>query len=178
MNPSFSARTRLRSEVESRATFSPSSQISPALGRSRHPIRLTNVDLPDPEGPITAIHCPGSTEKEKSSSARITPPMAPACAGYTRLTFFSWITLFSPQNHSWLPPPQQCNRNQRREQRHRHATRKNHRQNAPPRGHGGMKVYSSNPGSSAHAQRVPEQCPGDPQQRCLGREESIHQEFR
>src|ERR1700693_541425 len=107
MNPIFSARTRLRSEVESPATFSPSSQISPALGRSRHPIRLTKVDLPEPDGPITAIHCPGSTEKEKSSSARITPPLAPAGAEFTLQTFFSWTTLSPPQNHSWLHPPQQ-----------------------------------------------------------------------
>src|SRR5207253_4632344 len=54
MKPTFSARTRLRSALEMLATFSPSSQISPEVGRSRQPIRFTNVDLPDPEGPMIA----------------------------------------------------------------------------------------------------------------------------
>ena len=41
------------------ATFSPSSQISPVVGRSRQPIRFTSVDLPEPEGPMIETHSPG-----------------------------------------------------------------------------------------------------------------------
>src|SRR5580692_481188 len=110
MKPTLSARTRFNSPAEMFATFSPSSQISPELGRSRQPIKFTRVDFPEPLGPITAIHSPGSTLREKSSSARITPPLASARAGYTRLTFSSLITSFSPQDHSGLHASQQKNR--------------------------------------------------------------------
>src|SRR6266436_185208 len=74
MKPTFSARARLKSSAESLATFSPSSQISPEVGRSRQPIKLARVDLPDPDGPMTASHSPDSTWRETSSSARTTPP--------------------------------------------------------------------------------------------------------
>src|SRR5260370_1138958 len=58
MKPTFSARTRVSSLVFSRATFWPSTQISPILGLSRHPIRLTSVKFPEPEEPITPPHPP------------------------------------------------------------------------------------------------------------------------
>src|SRR5436190_4396467 len=95
MKPIFSARTRVSSFALKPATFRPSRMISPEVGLSRQPTRLTSVDLPDPEGPITAIHSPGSTRREKSSSARMTPPAAPALAGYSLLTWLSRI-IYSP----------------------------------------------------------------------------------
>ncbi len=49
---------------ESPATLTPSSQISPELGRSRQPIRFTSVDLPDPDGPMIESHSPGATSSE------------------------------------------------------------------------------------------------------------------
>jgi hypothetical protein len=80
------------------------------------------VDLPEPEGPMMAIHWPGSTSSEKLSNARMLPfPLAPALAGYRRLTFFSLINLLSPQNHSGLDPPQQRDRQDGREQAYRRA---------------------------------------------------------
>src|ERR1700674_948399 len=110
MKPIFSARTRFSSLGEMLATSSPSSQISPEVGRSRAPIRFTNVDLPDPEGPMMAIHSPGSTFKAKLSRARMTPPLASALAGYSRLTFFSLIISLPSQDHSGLHSPQEKNR--------------------------------------------------------------------
>jgi len=54
-NHFFHARTRFKSAPALKAaTFSPSSQISPEVGRSRQPIRFTRVLLPEPEGPIIA----------------------------------------------------------------------------------------------------------------------------
>src|SRR5579864_8333871 len=113
MKPIFSARTRLSSPDEMPAIFWPSSQISPEVGRSRQPIRFTSVDLPEPEGPMIAIHSPGSTFREKLSRARMTPPLASALAGYRRLTFFSLIISLPSQDHSGLHTPQQKNRKHR-----------------------------------------------------------------
>src|ERR1700680_1154385 len=92
------------------ATSSPESKISPDLGRSRQPIRFTKVDLPEPDGPMIAIHSPGSTLSEKLSRARMTPPLASALAGYRRLTFFSLIISLPSQDHSGLHASQQKNR--------------------------------------------------------------------
>src|SRR5271155_3413856 len=126
MKPIFSARTRFNSALEMLATFSPSSQISPEVGRSRQPIRLTRVDLPEPDGPIIAIHSPGATLREKLSSARMVPPLASARAGYPRVTLFSWITLFALQDHSWLAPPQQRNWHYGGYESHRHTACQDH----------------------------------------------------
>src|SRR5579872_6155880 len=98
------------------ATFSPSSQISPDVGRSRQPIRFTSVDLPEPDGPMIAIHSPGSTVSEKLSRARMTPPLASALAEYRRLTSFSLIISLPSQDHSGLHAAQQKNRNHGRNQ--------------------------------------------------------------
>src|SRR5271170_6743462 len=105
MNPIFSARTRFNSLEETPATFWPSSHISPEVGRSRQPIRFTSVDLPEPDGPIMAIHSPGSTLREKLSRAWMTLPLASAWAGYARLTFFSLIISIPSQDHSGLHAP-------------------------------------------------------------------------
>src|SRR5450755_4043558 len=107
MKPTFSARARFKSWLEILATSSPSSQISPEDERSRHPIRLTRVDLPEPEGPMMASHSPGATSREMSSSARMTPPPVSALAGYRRLTWLSLITSFSPQDVSRLNSSEQ-----------------------------------------------------------------------
>src|SRR5438477_8813874 len=121
------------------ATSCPSSQISPEAGRSRHPIRFTKVLLPEPEGPITASHSPGSTEREISSRARMTPPPASARAGYSLLTFFSLIISLASQYRSRLHPPQEANRQHRRQERHGHAAGHHHRQHAEPRYHRAWK---------------------------------------
>src|ERR1700675_3426346 len=110
MKPIFSARTRFSSPAEMLATSSPSSQISPEVGRSRQPIRFTSVDLPEPDGPMIAIHSPGSTFREKLSRARMTPPPASALAGYNRLTSLSLIMSLPLQDHSGLHAAQQKNR--------------------------------------------------------------------
>src|SRR5882724_1607658 len=49
-------------------------------------MRLTSVDLPEPEGPITANHSPAATESETSSSAHTSTLLL-----YTRVTFLSSI---------------------------------------------------------------------------------------
>src|SRR5438045_5221353 len=63
--------------------------ISPSLGRSRQPIRLTRVDLPEPDGPITASHSPGATLSDTLFSARSSPPEFNA---YALVTLRSSIT--------------------------------------------------------------------------------------
>ena len=42
---------------------------SPTVGSSRLPAIVSRVDLPEPDGPITATRWPLSTEKSTSSSA-------------------------------------------------------------------------------------------------------------
>ena len=56
MKPILSRRRRVRSSSESAATDWPSMRISPEVGRSRPPIRLRSVDLPEPEGPDDGDH--------------------------------------------------------------------------------------------------------------------------
>src|SRR5512142_3094254 len=126
--PTFSARTRFSSEPVRSATFSPSSQISPDDGRSRQPIRLTSVDFPEPEGPIMASHSPDATDNDTLSSALITPPLAPALAGYSLETLTSRIISLSPQNRRGLYPPQQADGQHGREQGHGHAPGKHSRE--------------------------------------------------
>src|SRR5713226_7181063 len=123
MKPILSARTRFKSAVEIFATSCLSSQISPALGRSRQPIRFMRVLLPDPEGPMTASHSPGSTERDTSSSACTTPLNSSAWAGYSLLTFFSLINSHPPQDVSRLHTPQQSNGQNRGDEGHHHAGR-------------------------------------------------------
>src|SRR5215467_8264561 len=84
MKPIFSARKRFSSAAVMVATLLPSIQIAPSVGWSRQPIRLTSVDLPEPDGPITASHSPGATERETSSSARTSTLLL-----YTLVTFLS-----------------------------------------------------------------------------------------
>ena len=52
MKPILSRRTLVRSSSESPASASPSTLTSPDVGRSRPPIRLSSVDLPEPDGPM------------------------------------------------------------------------------------------------------------------------------
>src|SRR5437762_13288939 len=115
MKPIFSARTRSSSWEEMPATFCPSSQTSPALGRSRQPIRFTSVDLPDPDGPMIDNHSPGTTRRAISARARITPlplvalpfplPISAAQAGQNLGTLLTRITSLSAKDDDWLYPP-------------------------------------------------------------------------
>src|SRR6185503_7323698 len=50
-------------------TRSPPSRYSPLVGRSRQPITFMKVDLPEPDGPITATNSPASMSRLTPSSA-------------------------------------------------------------------------------------------------------------
>jgi hypothetical protein len=52
-------------------TTLPRSTYLPLLGVSRQPIRFMSVDLPEPEGPITATYSPGWMSKLTPRSAWI-----------------------------------------------------------------------------------------------------------
>src|SRR5271170_652490 len=88
MNPILSARNRSSSVALIEATSTLSIFNSPAVGRSRHPIKFTSVLLPEPEGPVIATHSPATIENVASARARTAPP----CPTYSRVTFFSAIT--------------------------------------------------------------------------------------
>src|SRR5438270_2249910 len=88
MKPILSARKRSSSVALIEATLTPSIFNSPAVGRSRHPIKFTSVLLPEPDGPVIATHSPATIEKEASDNARTTPP----CPTYSRVTRCSAIT--------------------------------------------------------------------------------------
>src|SRR5213596_27651 len=49
-------RMRARASSDKSLTFCPFSQYSPAVGVSRQPTRFMRVDLPDPDGPMTATY--------------------------------------------------------------------------------------------------------------------------
>src|SRR5213078_4748157 len=138
MKPTFSARTRLRSALEMLATFSPSSQISPDVGRSRQPIRFTNVDLPDPEGPMIASHSPDSTCRETLSSAR--------------MTLFNLIISLASQDVSRLKALKKTYWHDSGQKRNQNAACQNHGKDAQPRRHGRMKICPANPCRGPHAQ--------------------------
>ncbi len=70
MKPILSRRTR--GQLVIRQTAQPPGrrwQISPALGRSRPPIRLSSVDLPEPDGPTMETSSPRPMARVTSSSA-------------------------------------------------------------------------------------------------------------
>src|SRR5438309_2292330 len=53
-----------------RDTSCPSRKYCPAVGRSRQPTMCMNVDLPDPDGPVTARNSPRWTSRFTPRSAR------------------------------------------------------------------------------------------------------------
>src|SRR5687768_15317327 len=58
-----------------RATSLPSSRYSPLVGRSRQPRMCMSVDLPEPDGPVTATNSPFSTSMFAPRRARtVTSP--------------------------------------------------------------------------------------------------------
>src|SRR5690349_2891427 len=69
MNPILRPRTSACWSSLSRATLLPSSQYSPRDGTSRQPRMFINVDLPDPDEPITATYSPASTRSDTPWSA-------------------------------------------------------------------------------------------------------------
>ena len=62
--PNLWLRTRARWSLDRDDTFSPSSQYSPEVGRSRQPRMFISVLLPDPEAPIRATSSPRATVTE------------------------------------------------------------------------------------------------------------------
>ena len=61
--PTRRRRNRARPVSLSASTRSPPTTIVPLVGRSSPAIRLSSVDLPLPEGPITATASPGATSR-------------------------------------------------------------------------------------------------------------------
>jgi hypothetical protein len=76
MKPILSRRKRVSSSSVSRAMLWPAISISPVVGWSSPPIRLSKVDLPEPDGPMMETNSPGATWRLMSSSAttRFLPP--------------------------------------------------------------------------------------------------------
>src|SRR5206468_3552108 len=71
-NPSLRALRSARAPADSALAASPSMRISPEVGVSRQPMRLSSVVLPLPDGPAMATNSPVATLNETSSSA-VTP---------------------------------------------------------------------------------------------------------
>src|SRR2546426_8291504 len=65
-NPISLLRIRASSSSLKSLTFWPLSQYSPDVGVSRQPIRFMSVDLPDPDGPITATRSEEHTSELQS----------------------------------------------------------------------------------------------------------------
>ena len=75
MKPMWSRRSRV-SAVSSRPVMStPATETSPEVGLSRPARMCMSVDLPEPDGPITAVRRPRamSTETPRSASTAVSP---------------------------------------------------------------------------------------------------------
>ena len=71
-NPVRSRRSRVARSSDSSLIVSPSRITSPVVGRSRPPRTWSNVDLPEPDGPIRATNSPAWTVSETPRSASTT----------------------------------------------------------------------------------------------------------
>jgi hypothetical protein len=65
---------RSRRSLVSRDSLSPVSVVPPTatepeVGRSRPDAHCNSVDLPEPDGPMTAVNVPSGTDRSTSSSA-------------------------------------------------------------------------------------------------------------
>src|SRR3954468_10402838 len=69
MKPIFRLRTRASSSSERPATVRPSSEYVPVVGRSRHPSTFIIVDLPEPDGPMSATYSLRAMVRLMSASA-------------------------------------------------------------------------------------------------------------
>ena len=69
----------------SESTRCPATVTLPLVGRSSAAMRLSSVDLPLPDGPITATASPDATDRLTSSSAG-SPP------SYRFVTALTWIS--------------------------------------------------------------------------------------
>src|SRR3970040_1445297 len=86
MNPKPRLRSPARCGSLRSATSIPSSRYEPGVGRSRQPMMLSRVVLPDPDAPTTATHSPTSTSRSTSRSATtgaIAPNVRPTSASAT-----------------------------------------------------------------------------------------------
>src|SRR6478672_3256648 len=77
MKPIFSLRMRASSRPDSPSTRSPSSEYVPEVGVSRQPRIDISVDLPDPDGPMSARNSPRSTARSIPRRAWTATPLDP-----------------------------------------------------------------------------------------------------
>jgi hypothetical protein len=70
MNPTLPRRISVRSASEASVMSWPSISTAPLVGVSRPARMCIIVDLPEPDGPITAVNWPRGNEIETPSSAR------------------------------------------------------------------------------------------------------------
>src|SRR5271157_6361796 len=113
MNPTFSARKRASSLARRLDSSQPSTLTWPRVGESRQPRTLSRVLLPEPDGPITAIHSPLSALKVMPRNASTESPyfFVRSC------TSTNANPLFSLQNNRRLNRPHDANRKHRSPQR-------------------------------------------------------------
>jgi hypothetical protein len=79
-------------------TAFPSTSTFPALGATKPATRLSSVDFPHPEGPISDTNSPGSIPNDTPLTACIAPPFpsnsTPALLISTRPRFDGWALSF------------------------------------------------------------------------------------
>ena len=74
--PMWARRMRASAFSSLSASDSPATMISPSVGVSRPATRLSSVDLPHPDGPMTATNSVPSMVKSTPRSARTGAPSA------------------------------------------------------------------------------------------------------
>src|SRR5690242_5560788 len=71
MKPIFDERNLASCESLIDARSAPATSIAPFVGRSRPAIRLSSVDLPEPDGPMSASNEPSGTSRSRLSRTLI-----------------------------------------------------------------------------------------------------------
>src|ERR1022692_1123889 len=174
-NPTVSARKRASSARVKVEVSTESMRTTPSVAWSRQPRIFSSVVLPDPDGPMIAIHCPASATRLTRSSA-FTGAAQPL--PYAFVTFSSStnaMLLFSAQNYGRPDAPDARRRGQRGGRRHRQRDSGYRQENAivyPPAGGGGFgKDLAAYPPGYQQSHAVARHTRSDTQNQRLGKEQ-------
>src|SRR6478609_5395374 len=74
----------------------PSTKTRPPVGRSRPAAQLRSVDLPEPDGPMTAVKVPGAKARSTPARAATTPMPSPYVWARSRTSRAGALVEFMP----------------------------------------------------------------------------------
>jgi hypothetical protein len=90
--PMRSRRSRVSRRSLSPVSSVPPTRTEPDVGRSSPAAHCSSVDLPEPDGPMTAVNVPGPKPSETPSSA-VTPPSPSPYRLMTEVSRIAWSVI-------------------------------------------------------------------------------------